>query len=248
MTSTWARPQRSATRAWITTSSNPTRSSVSRTAQTIILGNRGAGKSAILQVLAVRAKSHGHHVIELAPEDYSYDLLRSSMVEEGRGSWAKMGAYTTAWKYVLYVLAMKAVSHTSARLHKGPDATAVHKYLRDNHRDPEMSKLSILISYLKRLENFKIGKYEVGLRTRELERLYKLEEIADLLPKLKRILRGQRVIVLVDELDKGWDASEDAQAFVAGLFQACIAVNNLSPSLRVYVPSPGVVRQHSRHL
>lgn len=204
-------------------------------AKTIILGNRGAGKSAILQILAARAKDSGHHVIELAPEDYSYDLLRSSMLAENEGSWAKMGAYAAAWKYLLYILTMKAVSSKTVTSRKGPAGRDIYKYIRDNHRDSDMSKLSTLISYLKRLEGVKIGSYEVGLRTRELERLYKLEEISELLPKLAKVLRNQRVVILVDELDKGWDASEDAQSFVAGLFQACITVNRLSPSLRVYM-------------
>lgn len=39
----------------------------------------------------------------------------------------------------------------------------------------------------------------------------------------------------VDELDRGWDSSEDARAFVAGLFQACISVNSLHDNLRVYM-------------
>jgi hypothetical protein len=41
--------------------------------------------------------------------------------------------------------------------------------------------------------------------------------------------------VLVDELDRGWDSSEDAQAFLAGLFQACLSVNSLHDNLRVYI-------------
>jgi hypothetical protein len=40
---------------------------------------------------------------------------------------------------------------------------------------------------------------------------------------------------LVDELDRGWDASEDSKSFVAGLFQACVSINELIPNLRVYV-------------
>lgn len=62
------------------------------------------------------------------------------------------------------------------------------------------------------------------MRARELERLYKLEEIHHLLPALREVAASRRVIVLVDELDRGWDSSEDARAFVAGLFQACISV------------------------
>jgi hypothetical protein len=48
-------------------------------------------------------------------------------------------------------------------------------------------------------------------------------------------LDRQRVVVLVDELDRGWDSSEDARAFVSGLFQACVSINEVHRNLRVYV-------------
>jgi hypothetical protein len=88
---------------------------------------------------------------------------------------------------------------------------------------------------MKRLEGVKLGPVEAALKTRELERLYKLEEIQAVIPALKEVLSKQSVIVFVDELDRGWDASEDAQAFVAGLFQACMSLNSLSPGLTVYM-------------
>jgi len=112
---------------------------------------------------------------------------------------------------------------------------AIKRYIRDNHYAGQPSKLSWLISYLKRIEGVKIGKYEASLKARELEKLYKLEEIEHLLPHLEKVLQSKRVVVLVDELDRGWDASEDAQAFVAGLFQACLSINQLSPNLTVYM-------------
>jgi len=200
----------------------------------VILGNRGTGKSAIFQVLAQRARASGTHVIELAPEDYSYELLSRTMLEEGKGSWAKLGAYAVAWKYLLHVLVMQELVKKGARLKRGP-ASDIYRYIRDNHPRALDSKLSALVSYLKRLEGIKIGKYEASIKTRELEKLYKLEEIHHLLPSLREVLKRERVIVFVDELDRGWDASEDAKAFVAGLFQACMSINNLSDNLRVYM-------------
>ena len=172
-------------------------------AKTIILGNRGSGKSAIFKVLASRERSAGSHVIELAPEDYSYELLSSTMAAANAGSWAKHGAYAAAWKYLIYVLIMKEVSGTG-----GKGATkAIYKYVRDNHPGPETGALSVLVSYLKRLEGIKIGPLEAGFKSRELDKLYKLEEIHHLLPQLKEILDRRRVVVLVDELDRGWDSS-----------------------------------------
>lgn len=200
----------------------------------IIIGVRGIGKSAIFQVLARRERDAGSYVIELSPEDYSYELLSQTMASEDRGSWAKHGAYAVAWKYLIYVLIMKEVSKKKAHLKKGV-ANGIYRYVRDNHPNPGASKLSALVSYLKRLEAIKIGKYEASVKARELEKLYKLEEIQHLLPSLREIARSRRIIVLVDELDRGWDSSEDARAFVAGLFQACISINSVHDGLRVYM-------------
>jgi hypothetical protein len=97
------------------------------------------------------------------------------------------------------------------------------------------SKLSLLVGYLKRMEGIKIGPIEAGVQTRELERMYKLDELTPLLNDLKVALASRPVVVLVDELDRGWDASEDAKAFVSGLFQACAKLNELSPHLQVYM-------------
>ncbi|WP_088312622.1 P-loop ATPase, Sll1717 family [Kineosporia sp. R_H_3] len=203
--------------------------------KTVILGNRGSGKSAIFQMLGRQAQSRNDVVIELAPEDYSYELLQSALAKESDGAWAKLGAYSVAWKFLIYVLVMKElVSRSGGRPGRGPLAK-ITAYVRDNHPNTEMSKLSALIGYMKRLEGVKVGGVEAALKTRELEKLYKLEEIHAVLPALREVLEKQRVYVFVDELDRGWDASEDAQAFVAGLFQACMSINNLSRGLTVYM-------------
>ena len=203
-------------------------------AKRIVIGSRGIGKSAIFQVLAQRERDAGSFVIELTPEDYSYELLGQTMTAEQNGSWAKLGAYAVAWKYLIYVLLMKEISKKRSAVKKGA-GNAIYKYVRDNHSNQQASKLSALVSYLKRMEGVKLGKYEASIRARELEKLYKLEEIHALVPSLQEIASHKRIVVLVDELDRGWDSSEDARAFVAGLFQACISVNAIHKNLRVYM-------------
>ena len=91
-------------------------------AKTIILGNRGSGKSAIFQILASRERSAGSHVIELSPEDYSYELLSSTMTAEKSGSWVKHGAYAAACP--LAVMQGVFASHVCGRslLTTGPGA------------------------------------------------------------------------------------------------------------------------------
>jgi hypothetical protein len=202
--------------------------------KTIILGNRGSGKSAIFKIVAERERATGSLVIELSPEDYSYGMLSKAMDANDRGRWVKQGAYSSAWKYLIYLLVMKALASSGPKLKTGT-AAQVYEYLRDHHEDQAPNAVALLISYLKRIEGLKIGNYEASIKTRELTKLYKLGEIQNLLPAMKELCAKRKVIVLIDELDRGWDASEDAKAFVAGLFQASISINELTPRLRVYV-------------
>jgi len=200
----------------------------------IVLGNRGSGKSAIFQMIAHEERNKGSIVLALAPEDYSYELLQAALAAENSGSWAKQGAYTAAWKYAIYVAVMRELASSGPRFKRGPNAK-IYEYIRDNHSDFETNPIGALLSFLKRLEGFKLGDYEAAVKTKELQRLYKLQEIADLIPLLNSACAERNAVVLVDELDKGWDASEDAIAFVAGLFQAAISIRQLTPNVRIYL-------------
>lgn len=202
--------------------------------KSVILGNRGSGKSAIFKMLAEERKSKGHMVVELAPEDYSYEILNQAMVKEKEGSWVKHGAYAAAWKFIIFVTAMKRLADKDSTWLKR-NANKIFVYLRDNYKGEQNFKLDMLLSYLKRIEGVKIGTYEASLKTKELQRLYKLEEIHDLLDELRAACNKHPVSIFIDELDRGWDSSEDAKAFVAGLFQAALSVNQLTPNLKVYI-------------
>lgn len=198
----------------------------------IILGNRGSGKSALFLKLAQEERGKNNIVVELAPEDYSYELLSETMKKESEGAWVKQGAYSVAWKYLIYVTAMKNLVKGGKSLKRGPESK-IYSYLRDNHKGVHKNPIDLMISYLKRLEGVKIGKYEASLKARALKNLYNLEEINTLIPDIDNLSRNKKVFILVDELDKGWDASEDAIAFVAGLFQAAVSINNQMSNVKV---------------
>lgn len=202
--------------------------------KTIVLGNRGTGKSAIFKVLAERSKSAGSLVIELNPEHYSYEMLTSILRSEREGSWAKHGAFSSSWRYLILVRVMQDLTAAGPRVKTG-SAARIYNYLRDNFKGTADSPIALLVAYLKRIEGFKIGAYEAAVKTRELASLYKLQELEPLLPCMTELLAKRPVVVLVDELDKGWDSSEDAKAFVSGLFQAAISLNELSKHLTVCI-------------
>lgn len=200
----------------------------------IVLGNRGSGKSAIFKIFAERERRVGHVVLELRPEEFSYELLGHVLQRQDQGAWAKHSAFASAWKYLILVLVMKEITKHGQKLKTG-SAARVYEYLRDNHKDSQASPIGMLVSYLKRIEGFKVGTYEASVKTRELTRLYKLEELEPLLPSLRDLFERRNVAVLIDELDKGWDSSEDAKAFVAGLFQASVSLNEMCPEFTVFV-------------
>lgn len=207
---------------------------ISDRSKSILLGNRGTGKSAIFKVLAERAKKNGKIVIELNPEHYSYEMLSTILLSEKEGSWAKHGAFTSAWKYLILIKVMQELKDAGPTIKTG-SAARVYQYLRDNHKGQQDNPISVLISYLKRIEGFKIGSVEASVKTAELAKLYRLQEIEPLLSDIKELLKRKPVVVFVDELDKGWDNSEDAKAFVSGLFQAAVSLNEISQNMTVYV-------------
>lgn len=202
--------------------------------KTILLGNRGTGKSAIFKIIAKRERQHGSLVIELLPEDFSYEILNEVILPEDRGSWAKQNAYAAALKYLIFIIVMKHLSKWGPKFKTG-SSKKIYSYLRDQHQGTQLNPISVLISYLKRIEAVKIGKYEAAVKATKLTKLYKLEEIKNLIPEIVNLCKRVKIFVLIDELDRGWDASEDAKAFVGGLIQAALSVNQLSPNFRVLI-------------
>jgi hypothetical protein len=82
--------------------------------------------------LADRARKGNSLVLELNPENYSYEMLCNALRTEKEGAWAKHGAFASAWKYLIYVLVMKQLTEQGARLKTGA-AARIYNYLRDTH-------------------------------------------------------------------------------------------------------------------
>lgn len=198
----------------------------------IVLGSRGVGKTAIFREVAADQRKAGSLVVDLAPEDYSYELARDVLAREAGGSWQKAGAFAVAWRWLILILVMRGLADSAPRSRMRPEGR-LYAFLRDKYTSIADNPIDALISYLKRIEGVKLGKYEAGVQVRELQQLFKLDELAPAIDDLAAALASRPAYVFVDELDRGWDASEDAQYFVAGLFRACIGLNQGSPRIHV---------------
>lgn len=199
--------------------------------KSIIIGPRGSGKTAVLRMVADHARRSGAAVVELTPEDYSYELLRQTVLPEQAGAWGKKGRYASAWRYLMYVCAMRAVNARGGAIKAGA-AGEIYAYLRDRHA-VHTNPVATLIGYLQRFDGITVGPVGVTMRAGELDKLFQLDEIRGLLPALNDLCARHPVLIVVDELDKGWDGSEDARAFVSGLFQAANSINHRTPNVRI---------------
>ena len=200
----------------------------------VLLGNRGSGKSAIFQKFKDQTKGTKQAIIQISPEDYSYEIVSSTLASELEGSWNKQSSFAAAWKYVLLVRAFIAVRDCAPSA-KTVAYKEIHNFLRQKFINNQFDIIDQFISYMQRFEGIKLGSYNFEKKGRELQQLYKLEEIHRLIKYFNDLAGQTPVIILIDELDRGWDASEDARLFVAGLFQAAMWLNSISPNFRVLI-------------
>ena len=110
----------------------------------------------------------------------------------------------------------------------------VKAFLRDQTQFAEVDLFSRFIGYLKRIEGIKVGPWELAIKTRELQKLYTLEEIYGLVPSLRSGLK-RNILILIDELDQGWDNSVHSNRFIAGLLMAAMKVQSMGLPVRVLV-------------
>lgn len=130
--------------------------------------------------------------------------------------------------------AMKELAGRASNV-KSKSLKRIKSYLSNNYTGCQESIVRQIISFMKRIESVKIGNLDVHIKTKELDDIYKLSGIEELLPDLITLCEDKKVVVLVDELDRGWDGSEDARAFVAGLFAAATSMNTLTPDFHVLI-------------
>lgn len=201
----------------------------------ILIGNRGAGKSALFEMYASHFKGQKKcSVIYIKPENYSYEMLQETLAKELDGAWAKQGSYAASWKYVLMCAAMTEARDKFSNS-KDPSFKKVDGFLRKKFKQDTPDMLNDLLAYMKRFEEMKIGQGSVGLKADSLQGLYRLSELDGLQKHFETLLSEVKISFLIDELDRGWDGSEDARLFVAGLFQAVMSLNEISPHFSVLI-------------
>jgi len=203
--------------------------SVQNKDQTLVVGAKGSGKSAILAKLKRDVDSN--YTVVITPERFHKALLQE-IVEKEKAIGADIHAFSAAWMHTILMEVYKQVLTNRRGLRVGALAK-IHDYVRDNAADAEMDLLSRFIAFCRRIEGIKIGPFDATIKTRQLESAFKLEPLLSVLPALKTATEGKVFMVLIDELDYGWDNTALANTFLISLLATALKLHGFHTGIRV---------------
>lgn len=199
--------------------------------QTLLLGRKGSGKSALFRQLPRLVKeSHlDYTVVQLTPDNYAWAALRQYR-EQGL---LPEHAHTNAWKLTLAIeVAGVLVSLERAWLPGAEsDIDLLKKFITDNFGQLSLEKnlLSTATKVVKGLPAFNLSAFGfgVGFNKDSPERQPLTPSVIDvLLDHLCNPLGEVPILVGLDRLDDSWDGSSESCTLLIGLLKAVKDIND----------------------
>lgn len=216
---------------------------VSNRHQFLVLGRKGAGKTAVFQHLNENPRKYlqeGDLSLSLSLQNYSWDI-HGLLATEGK---APSLAYIQSWKYIVYLLAIQAL--TAKGLGKAKVKKA-HKLIERIYTSPSPSLGDVIGQKLLRLSRLKLPAAGLDLESGSFDNLSvqggeieftdvsedkslksslnrSVERLSDIFEDalLECLTREHRIFVSFDRIDEAWDASsfEISQRIISGLIGA----------------------------
>lgn len=194
---------------------------VSNSHTLVVLGRKGAGKSAIFRILKERPPDNTL-VATASPKSFALDIFNQYIREYPTSPFNREVAYATAWKYSLLLEALLAIEKDGPVFKVG-NAAGVHDWLSKNV-DFDTDIISRTIAFL---NSWRTGNVKVSALGVEIDRNKKTikhdligHDIERTLPNLESILRKKKMILAIDNLDEGWSDTPEQRAYLVGLVLA----------------------------
>lgn len=204
------------------------------------IGHRGCGKSALFTQLQndFSANQNGI-IIDIKPSEYSYEIFRKMQ----HSFYDIKTAYSIAWEFTLTVqifieIANYFEKHPHVKKNRD-NFSVINEYLIKHDYKEENRTLKLFLDYLKKVASAKLkvkykgAEFEAKFNPnetpeKELVSLLQIEDI--LLPKraMRDILLTHPLYIFLDELDTGWDNSDEAKNYVNGLFEAVYRLSSIT--------------------
>ncbi len=184
--------------------------------KSIIVGRKGAGKSAIRKYLSDYMKQRGDKqiVVEAKP-NYSFV---STTKRDDEIILKNEIFYQNLWCQYLFKLAVLEVGD----LCKDKKVSASEEYARTLAKQYDMTNLDFIESLVSALKSIKMQAGESGEFGLDIENQIKKQlDIDTLAYHIKKLTRmGYRFTFIIDDLDLGWDNSDIANNLLLGLFSS----------------------------
>jgi len=181
----------------------------------LFVGNKGAGKTAIFEILVRRFSSRNALVVRVAPLDFELPRL-ASIFEPHSGDVRWEFAYGSFWRFVLITeIVARIRDERMAVLLQRPDdqfARTLLDWISENEDLLTLDFVSRVANILSELASAEANEIEEVLQT---ARLYSLES------SIRDFARMYEIRLFIDDLDRNFDArSAAARHLVVALFDA----------------------------
>lgn len=205
---------------------------LTRKSKTIVIGRKGAGKSALRKKLESDfSQDADTHVINISPKYSSIrNILNEKSLSQGFGEEI---FFQHSWLRQMMLDSLCVIGHRA----KGKYASDSLEFARGVSRDLNRTSKDIVENISEILSRIKAKAGNLGELGLHLEK--ELRNVADvdaLEHHMKEIAKsGAKPIIMVDDLDLGWDNSEISNNLLLGLLSASAHIKSLSTNIHVFV-------------
>ncbi|MEN4565868.1 P-loop ATPase, Sll1717 family [Pantoea agglomerans] len=213
----------------------------------IIVGRKGAGKSALMKMSLDSYKKDNFIVIKVTP---SLEVLKSALQtaksihgddKENSLTHIRDVIYTHTWVSYVYE---KMLCLLGERINEEPGVKVENlvgskKFASDMSKDQGIYQKTLagymqnIINGLK-IEGGKLGKIGISIGENEdiQTKVSELSKINLYSYHIEKLIGSYKIAVLVDDLDQGWDGSEESNSFTKGIIYAIDQINISFPQVK----------------
>jgi len=203
-----------------------------RKTKSLVIGRKGAGKSALRKKLESDfSREHNTHVINISPKYSSIrNILNEKSLSEGFGEEI---FFQHSWLRQMMLDSLCHVGHSA----KGKYSTDSLEFARGIAKELNRTSKDIVENISEILSRIKIKAGSLGDLGLQLEKeLRNVADVDSLEHHIKSISSsGAQFVIMVDDLDLGWDNSDLSNNLLLGLLSATSHIKALSDNIHVLI-------------
>lgn len=200
---------------------------LSRKSKSMVIGRKGSGKSALLAKLKQEFLDQPNtHVVTIAPK---YNSIRVVLNEKSiTAEFGREIFFQHTWLRHIYLDILCTVGHQGAEIYPSESVRFARDVaIQQGRTSKDMTENVMDILQKIKLQAGKLG--EFGLHVEK--ELRKHAEVESLEFHVDSLTKSSKVVVLIDDLDLGWDNSETANNMLLGLLAATADINSKHPNV-----------------